>query len=258
MDGVPGELIAVPGPRPTPAAIAVTVAVVEEVSPPSELLLATLAREAIEVVLWPLARVLDTPAEGCGVLIVWSPGGLDGIEVERVVAWSQGRTPPPGVIGWAIQGSAASTEHALRAGFDDVIAESCSPRELAVRIRALHRRVYRTVTRSPGRVATRMRYRNIVLDPHSCELWIDGRAVALTVTELMMVVALVRARGSVLTRTELLEQAWGGSGLEVSERAVDNVVLRLRRKLGRPELVETVRGVGFRLGLDDDQGDGGA
>jgi DNA-binding response OmpR family regulator len=66
----------------------------------------------------------------------------------------------------------------------------------------------------------------------------------------MMVVALLRARGSVLTRAELLDQAWGGASFEVSERAVDNVVLRLRRKLGRPELVQTVRGVGFRLGLD--------
>ena len=252
MDGVPGQLNPVLDVRPSPAAIAVTVAVVDSVSPPGEALLATLAREVIEVALWPMAQVLEAAVDRCGVLIVWSPGGLDATAVERVVAWSHGRTPPPGLIAWAPLSSATSIEHALRTGFDDVIAESCSPRELAVRIRALHRRVYRTVTRAPARTSSRLRYRNLVLDPDSCELWLDGRAVALTVTELMMVVALLRARGSVLTRSELLDQAWGGSSLEVSERAVDNVVLRLRRKLGRPELVQTVRGVGFRLGLDDD------
>lgn len=224
---------------------------------PGEALLATLGREAIEVTLVPLARVLSASAEGCGVLIAWSPGGLDGALVERVVAWSLTRRPPPGLIGWTPQGGAASTEGALRAGFDDVIADPCSPRELAVRVRALHRRVHRAVAPAPARTSARLRYRNLVLDPDSCELWIDGRAVTLTVTELMMVVALLRARGSVLTRAELLDQAWGGASMEVSERAVDNVVLRLRRKLGRPDLVETVRGVGFRLGLDGEPGDGG-
>jgi len=69
-----------------------------------------------------------------------------------------------------------------------------------------------------------------------------------------MVVALVRARGGVLTRTELLDQAWGNDSLEVGERAVDNVVLRLRKKVGRPELIETVRGIDFRLGRLDDDG----
>jgi DNA-binding response OmpR family regulator len=45
----------------------------------------------------------------------------------------------------------------------------------------------------------------------------------------------------------LLDRAWGEADLEVSERAVDNVILRLRRKLPDPDLIETVRSVGFRL-----------
>lgn len=228
-----------------------TVGVVDGAPGPGAAVLATLGREAIEVALAPLSLALAEPG-GCGVLIVWSPGGVEPAIVGQVVAWSQARTPAPGLIGWTPGGDSASTEGALRAGFDDVIADVCSPRELAVRIRALHRRVYRTVARAPARASTRLRYRNIVLDPHSCEVWIDGRTVALTVTESMMIVALLRARGAVLTRAELLDQAWGGASFEVGERAVDNVVLRLRRKLGRPDLVETVRGVGFRLGLDGD------
>ena len=57
----------------------------------------------------------------------------------------------------------------------------------------------------------------------------------------------MKARGRPLSRVELLDQAWGAEDLEVSERAVDNVILRLRRKLPRPDALETVRGVGFRL-----------
>ena len=127
-------------------------------------------------------------------------------------------------------------------------------RELAARIRAVHRRVVRTPTPGGGRGGRRLVHRNLVLDPDSCELWLDGKPIPLTVTEFTMVVALVRARGGVLTRTELLDQAWGNDSLEVGERAVDNVVLRLRKKVGRPELIETVRGIGFRLGRLDDDG----
>jgi DNA-binding response OmpR family regulator len=45
----------------------------------------------------------------------------------------------------------------------------------------------------------------------------------------------------------LLDAAWGAGELEISERAVDNVILRLRRKLPRPDMLETVRSIGFRL-----------
>ena len=65
--------------------------------------------------------------------------------------------------------------------------------------------------------------------------------------------ALLRALERVLVgravadRAELLDLAWGEADLEVSERAVDNVILRLRRKLPTPDLIETVRSVGFRI-----------
>ncbi|HEY5933520.1 MAG TPA: winged helix-turn-helix domain-containing protein, partial [Kofleriaceae bacterium] len=78
-------------------------------------------------------------------------------------------------------------------------------------------------------------------------LWVDGKTVGLTSIELAVLRELMKARGRPLSRTELLDSAWGEGELEVSERAVDNVILRLRRKLPRPELIETVRSVGFRL-----------
>ena len=62
--------------------------------------------------------------------------------------------------------------------------------------------------------------------------------------------ALVEAGGQSRSRADLLERAWGDEALEVGERAVDNVIMRLRRKLPDPDLVVTVRGVGFRLASD--------
>ena len=58
--------------------------------------------------------------------------------------------------------------------------------------------------------------------------------------------ALIAARGRALSRVEILDAAWGDDGLEIGERAVDNVVMRLRRKLGEKSII-TVRDVGFRL-----------
>ena len=75
----------------------------------------------------------------------------------------------------------------------------------------------------------------------------DAEAVHLTSIELAVMRELVKARGRPLSRVDLLDVAWGGGDHETTERAVDNVILRLRRKLPRPEALETVRGVGFRL-----------
>ena len=236
-----------------PAALAtITLAVSDGASPPTPGMLAVLASEAIELATVGLTTVLATSPVGCEVLVVWCPGGLDPATSERVVTWARGRSPSTGLLAWSEQADRTSSERALAAGFDDVQSGPCSPRELAVRIRALHRRVHREATRARERPATRVRYRDLLLDPETCELWLDRRAVALTVTEFTTLVALLRAQGAVLSRAELLDRAWGGDHLDVGERAVDNVILRLRRKLGRPEMIQTVRGVGFRIGAEDD------
>jgi two-component system OmpR family response regulator len=57
----------------------------------------------------------------------------------------------------------------------------------------------------------------------------------------------MQASGRTMSRAELLDQVWGEDELEVGVRAVDNLVCRLRRKLGDPGLLVTVRGIGFRL-----------
>ena len=163
---------------------------------------------------------------------------------QRIVAWADHLGQRAGLIGVVDGGSTREREELLAAGFDDVLAGPPSTRELAARVRAVHRR-----TRA-GRGAGRLRFGGFALDVDDHVLWAFGVAVALTPIELAVMRELVAARGRPRSRAELLDAAWGASELEISERAVDNVILRLRRKLPDPDALETVRGVGFRLAAD--------
>lgn len=161
---------------------------------------------------------------------------------DKLVAWANASELRPGLLALIEDGTTADCESLLAAGFDDAVIAPISARELAGRVRAIHRRVF-----WKGAANGRMRYGELTLDLHGRALWIDGKTITLTSIELSVLRELVKARGRPLSRGELLDAAWGEGELEVSERAVDNVILRLRRKLPRPDVIETVRSVGFRL-----------
>lgn len=167
---------------------------------------------------------------------------IGGALADKIVAWSCDSEPRPGLIGVVEGGAPHDAEALLAAGFDDAVVTPVSMRELAARVRALHRRVH-----WKGSSNGRLRFGDVTLDLVGRALWVGGKSIVLTSVELAVMRALIGAAGRPLSRVELLEQAWGDDELEVSERAVDNVILRLRRKLPRPELVETVRSVGFRI-----------
>ena len=161
---------------------------------------------------------------------------------DKVVAWSTDSALRPGLIGLVENGSPRDCEIVLAAGFDDATVTPVSPRELAARVRAVHRRVH-----WKGVANGRLRFGDLTLDLYGRALWFRGKTISLTSIELAVLRELIKARGRPLSRIELLDQAWGEEDLEVSERAVDNVILRLRRKLPEPDVIETVRSVGFRL-----------
>jgi len=163
----------------------------------------------------------------------------------RFVAWAALVDPRAGLIALIEEGGTADSEAVLAAGFDDTLVAPASTRELVARVRAVHRRVH-----WKGVSNGRLRFGPLTLDLYGRELWLDGKTISLTSIELAVVRELVKARGKPLSRAELLDLAWGEADLEVSERAVDNVILRLRRKLPRPDLIETVRSVGFRITFD--------
>ena len=169
---------------------------------------------------------------------LWFPSVLSLPELARCCAELDRHTPRPGLLAVA---APTAVEDLLAAGADDAVPRHISERELAARLRALHRRLGRRAPQG------QLRYGALTLDTMERAAWIDGTIVSITPIEQAVLVALIRAAGRALTRVALLDAAWGDGELEVSERAVDNVILRLRRKLPRPEVIETVRGVGFRL-----------
>jgi hypothetical protein len=227
---------------PGAAAVGVTVVAVEG-SPSIAPLIQDLGREVLDVDVASIDLVNGETTPERQVLLFWIPPGLPPSFYARAVAWSERHHPRPGLLGCAVGGSAGDSELALDAGFDDFVVGVCSTRELAARVRAVHRRVNWPGLRRPGR----LRFGAMTLNTDGHELWFQGRAITLTGTELSVFRALMRAQGRTLSRAELLDHAWGEGNLEISERAVDNVILRLRRKIGQPELIQTVRGVGFRL-----------
>lgn len=178
------------------------------------------------------------PALATSSLYLWFPGPADQRLLDRVSAWLEAQAVRPAMLAIA---AAEDVEALLAAGLDDAVPRTVSERELVARIRALHRRL----TRRPRE--GQLRFGALTIDTVERAAWMDGSIVSITPIEQAVLVTLIRARGRALSRLALLEAAWSDGDFEISERAVDNVILRLRRKLPRPEVIETVRGVGFRL-----------
>jgi two-component system, OmpR family, response regulator len=129
----------------------------------------------------------------------------------------------------------------LRSGADDYLVKPFAFAELLARIEALTRRLGRDRTLSFG---------TLTLDPLSRRVAVNGAAVDLTAKEFDLLECLLRHTGRVLTRTELKEYVWDFS-FDARTKVVDLYVHYVRRKLeaaGAPDVIETVRGVGYAIG----------
>lgn len=126
----------------------------------------------------------------------------------------------------------------LDTGADDYVVKPVDLHELAARLRAL-------VRRSHGQPHDKLMLDDLVLDPAARSVQLAGAAVALSPREFDLLHALLLAAGRVLTREQLEQQlyAWGQ---EVESNAVEVHIHHLRRKL-RPELIQTIRGVGYTM-----------
>ena len=164
----------------------------------------------------------------------------DGISVlTRLRAEPETRGLP--VIMLTAKNSEYDRAFGLDAGADDYISKPFGMRELLARVRAVLRRT------APQSAETEFRVGTLCVSPGKHLVTVDGAPVQLTYKEFLLLRLLLEAKGTVLTRSVLMDRVWGMSaGLE--NRTLDVHIRTLRAKLGPAgKYVETVRGVGYRI-----------
>jgi two-component system, OmpR family, response regulator len=165
--------------------------------------------------------------------------GMDGFEVCRRL---RAKTEVPILI-LSARGDEVDRVAGLEAGADDYVGKPFSPRELVARVKAILRRGQ---AGAPAGDDGTIVAGDVTLDRAAREVSVAGERVELTGREFDLLAALLANPGVVLGRERLLELAWG---LEFpgGTRTVDVHVAQLRRKLDRPDLIETVRGAGYKV-----------
>ncbi len=163
--------------------------------------------------------------------------GIDGFEVCRRIG---GRVP---VIMLTARDEEPDRVAGLEVGADDYVAKPFSPRELTARVKAVLRRSGRGAAGSGSEDVLALG--PVVLAAGAREVRVDGDPVELTQREFDLLEFLLRHCGQVVTRDQLLESVWGFQS-PGETRTVEVHVAQLRKKLGHPELIRTVRGLGYK------------
>ena len=168
------------------------------------------------------------------VVLDVSMPGLSGFEVCRRMR-AKGLTG--GVLMLTARDSVADRVRGLESGADDYVVKPFAIAEVVARLRAL--------TRRGSDRSERLAHGDIVLDTATATVAVGGGgAVQLTAREAQLLELLLRDPRTVLSRDAAIEAIWGGAG---TDNLVDRYVARVRHKLGDPEMIRTVRGVGFIL-----------
>ncbi len=168
--------------------------------------------------------------------------GVDGLEVCRRLK-NDARTAGIPVIILSAKGEEADVVTGLELGADDYLTKPFSPRVLLARIKAVLRRQQS----EPDADDAVITHHDLQIHPGRHEVQVASALVQLTLTEFRILHLLARRPGWVFTRNQILEAAQGDDS-SVTTRAVDVHIVALRRKLGPSgDLVETIRGVGYRL-----------
>jgi DNA-binding response OmpR family regulator len=167
--------------------------------------------------------------------------GLDGVSLCRAIR-DESMVP---VIMLSARADAIDVVLGLEAGADDYVTKPFDTAVLVARIRAVLRRFRATAPQEEADDGAPLEFGDIAIDPEGMEVTRDGRRLALTPTEMRLLLEFADAPGTVLSRDRLLERVWdyewGGD-----TRVVDVHVQRLRTKIG-PDRIETVRGFGYKL-----------
>jgi DNA-binding response OmpR family regulator len=162
---------------------------------------------------------------------------IDGFDVCRRLR-ERSRIP---IIVVTARGEEADRVVGLELGADDYVVKPYGLRELIARIRAVTRR-----TASLGGADGSLHVGALEVDERARRVTLDGHELELTPKEFELLAALARDPGAAVSRQRLLAEVWQTSWYG-SSKTIDVHVAALRRKLGDPGWIETVRGVGFRL-----------
>lgn len=177
------------------------------------------------------------------VLDVMLPGS-SGFDLLRTLRQSHSRVP---VLMLTARGEAVDRILGLELGADDYLAKPFDPRELAARLRAIHRRTQTTTNETTNSIVELGQLR--IDEKRRRATWADT-AIDLTAAELRIITMLARTIGQPIERAELTEQALGRK-LTLYDRSIDTHVSNLRRKLARAGVsgieIRSVRGTGYEL-----------
>ena len=212
--------------------------VVEDEDAIAEPLVAGLQREGFDVDRVATgAAALDESLRPDLVLLDLRLPDMDGLDVCRAL---RQRSAVPIIVVTA-RGEESDRVVGLELGADDYVVKPFGVRELIARIRAVMRR-----TSAPPQDDRPLHVGALVVDVRARRAQLAGREVELTPKEFDLLTALARDAGAAISRRRLLEEVWETTWYG-SSKTIDVHVASLRRKLGDPGLIETVRGVGFRL-----------
>jgi DNA-binding response OmpR family regulator len=169
---------------------------------------------------------------------------IDGLAVIRRTR-AMGDVP---ILVLSARGTTGDRIQGLTEGADDYLPKPFSPAELVARVRTILRRTERDIL--DGGADMRYRLADLEVDAARHAVHVGGREIVLSILELRLLVALLAADGRILTRDQLLDAIHGIGEADVTDRAIDVYVKRLREKLSddpaSPRYVATVRGAGYR------------
>ena len=127
-------------------------------------------------------------------------------------------------------------------GADDYVTKPFSVRELILRVKVLIKKRFQNPVNEQI-----LEFGPITMNLDAHDVFVDGQNIILTALEFKLLKHLMKRKGRVQTRDQLLGDVWGYSS-EVTTRTVDTHIKRLREKLGKPgDLIQTIRGVGYRF-----------
>jgi DNA-binding response OmpR family regulator len=226
--------------------------IVEDEAPIRELLRLhlTLAGFAIEEVADGTVALERARSEKFDLIVldVMVPG-LDGITLCRAIR-SQGVNVASAILMLTARDTEADKVLGLESGADDYLTKPFGIREMVARVGAILRRNERTDAPTSTMAARHVRSRDVALDPERREAIVRGGLVELTKQEFDLLHLLAARPGIVFSRSALLTKVWSDDTY-VTERTVDTVISRLRRKVERdaqnPELILTAWGVGYKF-----------